>query len=206
MDEEKGLPSLEPQEPEPKQNPAPPRPRSSRRKQQRSRQSVFQYIAVLFAADFVLLLFTLLMERRQHEQQQEENQEQITNLQNSVSGLQSLKGLLEENETLKARVAGLEAGLEERTAELEQEQSRLQAVLDSESEARDSLEKTTQAMDWFWQINEAFVRGRYTTCRTLIQSLKDAGLEEYLPTQSATGNGRFSPYDRYMEIQGKVIK
>lgn len=38
---------------------------------------VFQYIAILFAAAFVLLLFTYIMDRRQYELIQDQNQAQI---------------------------------------------------------------------------------------------------------------------------------
>ena len=61
-------------------------------------------------------------------------------------------------------------------------------------------------MQWFWQINEASVRGRTKLCRELIASLEEAGLQDYLPKENSTGTDRFSPYDRYMEIRGKVIK
>ena len=54
-------------------------------------------------------------------------------------------------------------------------------------------------MDWFWQINEAYVRGRYTQARTLIEDMGEE-LPEYLPKESITDNDRFSPYDRYQEI------
>ena len=63
------------------------------------------------------------------------------------------------------------------------------------------LEKSNQAMDWFWQINEAYVRGRYSSCRELINRLNTSGLTEFLPKDSITANGRFSPYDRYQEIR-----
>ena len=64
----------------------------------------------------------------------------------------------------------------------------------------EQAEKTSQAMDWFWQINEAYVRGKYALCRQLMESLEKAGLKEWLPQESVTDNGRFSPADRYQEI------
>ena len=59
---------------------------------------------------------------------------------------------------------------------------------------------TAQAMDFFWQIDEAYVRGRYSLCRELIASLENGRLTAYLPKESATDTDRFSPYDRYQEI------
>ena len=93
--------------------------------QKRRQKSVFQYIAILFGAAFVLLLFTFVMERRQYQLLQEQNEAQI---------------------------------------------------------------------------DEAYAKGRYSLCRSLIQNLQSAGLAEYLPKESTTDNDRFSPYDRYQEI------
>lgn len=181
-------------------SPAPRRRLAGAGKNQRRRQSsVFRYIAVLFFAAFVLLLFTFMMERRQYQRLQEENQD---NKQLSVSATQTLNGILEENEQLKAE-------LEEQKGALEELQSRFDRLEDdytAAEQARVRQSRMAEAMDWFWQINEAYVRGRYSKCRELIASLEGGGLEEYLPKESATNNDRFSPYDRYMEIRNKVIK
>ena len=65
-------------------------------------------------------------------------------------------------------------------------------------------QRSAQALDWFWQVDEAYVRGKYSLCRTLMRHLEDTGdgdpLKNYLPQESATKNGRFSPYHRYEEI------
>ncbi|MEA4934438.1 MAG: hypothetical protein VB071_12790, partial [Lawsonibacter sp.] len=66
----------------------------------RRKKSVFQYIAILFAAAFVLLLFTYVMDKRQNELLQQQNQAQIDNLQQSVSAVQSLQDLYDENTAL----------------------------------------------------------------------------------------------------------
>lgn len=161
--------------------------------QKRRQKSVFQYIAILFGAAFVLLLFTFVMERRQYQMLQEQNEAQIDDLQQSVNAVQSLNSLYEEN-----------AALKEKTQELEEENQDLQEQVDQlEQQVSDlsvQAEKTSQAMDWFWQIDEAYVRSRYSLCRQLIESLEAAGLKEWLPKESITDNGRFSPYDRYQEI------
>lgn len=166
------------------------------RSQRRRQRSVFRYIAVLFCAAFVLLLFTFMMERRQYQQLQEDNKQQ------SVSAAQTLNGILEENARLKEQLA-------ESDVQSKDLADQLAAARDQQAAAEErlqALEKIAPAMDWFWQIDEAFVRGRYAKCRELIASLEAGGLEHYLPRQSATDNDRFSPYDRYMEIRGKVIK
>ena len=160
----------------------------------RRQQSVFQYITILFGAAFVLLLLTFLMERRQFQQLQEQNEAQIDDLQqSSVNAVQSLTNLTQEHAALKEE----NQALQEENQGLSEENEALRRQLE---ELTADLDKTSQAMDWFWQIDEAYVRGRYTLCRELMDSLEAAGLKEYLPRESVTDNGRFSPYDRYQEI------
>ena len=184
-------PGSPPEAPAPESGP--PQRRSSRSQQKRRQRSVFQYITILFAAAFVLLLFTFIMERRQNELLQQENQEQINNLQQSVTAVQSLDNLYKENEALRDRVDELEQQLQTAAQDLQSEKTTLLQQLEGK-------EKALQAMDWFWQIDEAYVKGRYSLCRSLIQNLQSAGLVEYLPKESTTENDRFSPYDRYQEI------
>lgn len=167
--------------------------RISHGQQKRRQRSVFQYIAILFAAAFVLLFITYRMDRRQYELMQEQNEGQISDLQQTISAFQSLQGLQEENAALKEKVSELE----EQAA---QQESQMDELQQNNTQLQDTLSKTSSALDWFWQIDEAYVRGRYSLCRQLITSLEEAGLVEYLPKESVTYNGRFSPYDRYQEI------
>lgn len=162
--------------------------------QQRRRQrSVLQYITILFGAAFVLLLFTFLMERRQYQLLNQQNEAQIDDLQQSVTAVQSLSSLYEENAALKEE----QQALEEENQRLTQENEQLRQQTEQLTQG---LARTSAAMDWFWQIDEAYVRGSYSLCRSLIGSLEEAGLKEFLPKESVTDNGRFSPYDRYQEI------
>ena len=78
-------------------------------------------------------------------------------------------------------------------------------LLDALEQERDELDRATQAMDWFWQINEAYVRSRYSTARGLIEEMAAAGLTvDDLPAVSASDTGRFSPADRYQEIYDRL--
>jgi len=183
---------------EPQAESAPRRPRTS--PQKRRQQSALRYITILFAAAFVLLLFTYLMERRQTEALMQENQEQIEDLQQSASAVQSLQKLYEENEALKVAIAELETEI----GKLEASEKTLTGQLNTKQQALDTAKKAMDALDWFWQIDEAYVRGRYSLCRSLIESLDNAGLTESLPRLSITDNDRFSPYDRLAEIRDSV--
>ena len=167
---------------------------------QRRQQSAMRYITILFAAAFVLMLFTYLMERRQTEALMQENQEQIEDLQQSVSAVQSLKNLYAENDALKEQLAQLE----EKNSRLETEKNTLSGHITNVELNLANAKKGLQAMDWFWQIDEAYAKGKYALCRSLIESLDTAELTGYLPTESITDNGRFSPADRLAEIRDKV--
>jgi len=172
--------------------------------QKRRQKSVFQYITVLFAAAFVLLLFTFLMEKRQNDLLQQQNQEQIDDLQeSSISATQRLQDLIAERDKLKETQQELETEL----AEANQQLDALPAAI---SRQETLLEETCRALDYFWQVNEAYVRGHYSLCRQLIQEMEHTEndqipLKDYLPKESTTDNGRFSPYDRYQEIYNRLF-
>ena len=160
--------------------------------QKKSERSVVRYISVLFGAAFALLLFTFVMEMRQHQQAISESQAQISDLKEiSTSATQRLQDVLDENKALK-----------EKLDEAEKTENALEEVQAQAAE----LDRSVRAMDWFWQINEAYTRNRYSLARKLIESLEADGLQECLPRESITENGRFSPYDRFMEIREKVVK
>jgi len=188
------------EEKNPDQTPQTPPRRQRTPQKKRRQQSALQYITILFATAFVLLLFTFLMERRQNEVLMQENQEQINDLKQSVSAVQSLQGLYEENENLKNAIAELETELEKQKASIDT----VTGQLNTADQALETAKKSLNAMDWFWQIDEAYVRGRYSLCRSLIESLDEAGLTESLPRVSITDNDRFSPYDRLAEIRDVV--
>ncbi len=177
------------------ETPAPKRQRTSPK--QRRQQSAMRYITILFAAAFVLLLLTFLMERRQTEAIMQENQAQIEDLQQTASAVQSLKNLYAENEALKNEIAALETEI----SRMETEKNTMSGYITNVELTLNKAQKGLNAMDWFWQIDEAYAKGRYALCRTLITSLDEAGLTEYLPKQSITENDRFSPYDRLAEIR-----
>ena len=160
-----------------------------KRQQRHSRRSVLQYLAILFAAAFLLLLLTYVMQQRI-----ERAQDQIDDLQaSSDSALQTLENIIAERDKLKEENQTLNEELEQAWQDVQESQSQI-----------DSQERALQAMDWFWQIDEAYVRSRWALCRQLIDSLEQAGLVEYLPKESYTDNDRFSPYDRFQEIKEAV--
>jgi regulator of replication initiation timing len=174
--------------------PAPGQPRPRRSSAQRKRQqSVLTYIVILFIAAFLLLLVSLFMERRQSNEMIGGLTESMSGLRESVSAMQSVQALYEENDQLKTQIQSLKDQLENQKAELHK-------AAEEAAGLRVELDKTIRALDLFWQIDEAYVRGRYSLCRQLITGLQEQELAEYLPKESTTDNDRFSPADRYQEI------
>lgn len=151
-------------------------------------RSVLIYLVILFAAAIVLLLLAYFMQQRTNEQA-------IDGLKQSMSSMQSAQDIYEENITLREQIEQMEEEAAAQQSELDQLRRQAQSL----QQQADSLELTAQALDWFWQINEAYVRGRYTLARQLIEQM-GTELPQYLPMQSITNNDRFSPYDRYQEI------
>ena len=150
-----------------------------------------RYITVLLAAAFVLLFLTFGMELRQHRQIVSENQEQIEDLnEQTTSAVQKLNNIVAENEKLKDQLRDME--------QLEEENDTLKAE-------KETNERAVAALDYFWQINEAYVKGRRNVARSLIEELEELQLQEFLPRESVTANDRFSPYDRYQEIREKLF-
>ena len=134
-------------------------------RQQRKRQrSVVFYIGILFAAAFLLLAMSFAMERRQNAEDMDDLNQSLTGLKDSVSAMQSVQKLYEENTALLERVAELEEDL----ARAEEQRNYLADKVESQDAEKGVLQNSVQALDWFWQINEAYVRGRYTTARNLI--------------------------------------
>lgn len=196
MSEEK-----QPLSPAPEQESKPEPEKRPEHSHKHRQKSVFQYITILFAAAFVLLLYTFMMERRQNDILQQQSNDKLNQLQQqSISAVQSLDNLYKENGELKQSVDYLQ----EQVAQLEQEKLKLDQDLAAAQDTNQWQQRSAEAMDWFWQVDEAYVRGKYSLCRTLMRHLEDTGdgdpLKNYLPQESATKNGRFSPYHRYEEI------
>ncbi|MGI5934673.1 MAG: hypothetical protein ACOX7A_07720 [Lawsonibacter sp.] len=158
--------------------------------QEKRQRSVVHYIAILFAAAFLLMLMTYLMDRRQNEEVVDSLNQSVSGLRESISNMQSVQEIYEENQALLEKIDHLE----DQVDALERQSNTQAAELEQ-------AEQTRQAMDWFWQIDEAYVLGRYSLCRDLIQTLEDSGLAADLPQESITDNGRFSPALRYQEIR-----
>ena len=116
----------------------------------------------------------------------------VSGLRESLSNMQSAQDIYDENMELIEQIN-----------ELQSENDRLTNENRDLSNSQKNNEKSVEAMGWFWQIDEAYVLGKYSLCRSLIDQMGEE-LVSALPTEAVTDNGRFSPADRYQEIYDAV--
>ncbi len=185
-------PDAGPQRPTPRSRLAP-----TPAQQRRRRQSVLKYVAILFAAAFVLLLYTFLLDRRQHELTQVESQEQISQLQqNTVSATQRLDAIISERDQLKEE----NAVLQEQIKELEQKLWDAQSFSAGTQFDLSEKIKELRAMDWFWRVQRLYSRGSVRSARELAKQFEATGLQEALPDTNYAGLEGNSPKAQYQEL------
>ena len=162
------------QEKENQQFPSPPPGKSGNK-------PVVVYIMVLFIAAFLLMALSFLMHQRS-------NSEIMGELQNSVSSLQEVQAL-------QNQVIQLQNELEETRTAADAFQDANETSRNQASHLEHLLEGTQEALEWFWQVNEAYVQGDLEQCRALVESggAAETPLSDYLPTDSAAA-------ERYQEI------
>lgn len=151
--------------------------------------SVMSYLAILFAAAFLLMLLSFLMQQRA-------NNRTIEGLKQSVSAMESLTVLQEEKTAMETQ----RNALEKQAAELAGQIESLEAENQQLSDDLASGTRSAQAMDWFWRIQREVSRGRYSSARKLVDGLKTAGLEDALPADHPADPEGPSPAEQYQEI------
>lgn len=147
--------------------------------------SVLSYLTILFAAAFVLLLWSFFMQQRK-------NEEVISGLKESVSAMQSIEDLQNEKEDLSTQVDQLQQELDEKTNELTDEQK-----------SAEKLELQLDAMDWLREIQALYEKKYYKAARAMIAEFEETGLPGYLPDVSLhayNGSENQSPLEEYETI------
>lgn len=152
------------------------------------------YIMVLFIAAFLLMALSFLMHQRS-------NTEVVGQLQNSVSTLQEVQ-------SLQTQVIDLQNKLEEAKEQEETFREASEAAQDRENLLEEQLTRTVTAMNWYCQLNEAYVLEDTDRCQIILQALKEpagAPLYEALPKEADQIEGsQTAPYDRFLEIRESI--
>ena len=140
------------------QDPAKAQPGTEKR---HKRPSVMLYLVILFAAAFLLMAWSYVIQQRA-------NHETMSDLEESSSALENV---IQENEDLKEQVADLQAQLEQAQTDATQAQEQL-----ADSEA------LVDALDSLNHLRGLYNQGQYTACRTRLASIDAAQVEATLRT------------------------
>ena len=165
--------------------PAPPeKPATERERQKR----VYTYIAVLFTAAFLLILWSFLANHRS-------NQQVIDELRGSTDMMQST---LTRNAELEDEVKALEAQVKE-----------LEDAAAASKEAAEKSAAALCAMDWLAEIEQAYSAGDYERARESVRAFEGNDLAQELPETAlhtgTSGDDAPSPAERYEEIVNELF-
>ena len=144
------------------------------------KKPVIVYILILFVVAFLLMALSLLMHQRS-------NTEALGQLNDSIAAMKDMQNSQERIAELEQELAQANAAAQEFSAA--NETSRNQAA-----HAQYRLEQAQEAMDWFWQLNEAYMLEDIPRCEEILAEMtrnKEEPLSEYLSAMAA---------DRYAEI------
>ena len=165
-------------------------PSSPPKNSHESKVRVFTYMAILFAAAFLLLLLAFLMQNRA-------SQETISDLTESVS---SVHNVVEENAELRQQVETLEEQLESLQEALEEAKATAEQNKENLSLAKQRLD----ALHTLNNIRALYNQGNYQEARDLIgqnEPLLEKHLEEYSQNVlSEEGRAIYDPLDAYRSL------
>ncbi len=145
------------------------------------KKPVIIYILILFIVAFFLMALSFLMHQR--------NNAEAIQLRESIAAMKDAQ-LAEE------RAADLENQLAKFQEACTQAELRAQAANDAQNNTAHTLERTQEAMEWFWQLDEAFLQGDTDMCRIILETMNQnaaSPMSDYFPQDSKTA-------DRYQEI------
>lgn len=155
----------------------------------RKKIAVVSYLAILFAAAFLLLLLTYFMQQRT-------SQDAISGLKDSVDSMQSVGNLVDQNKTLHTENNDLKDQADKLTAEIAALEKNTAAAQKTLLEQAQQLE----AMDWFWRIQRSYSRGSKGEAKALAGEFEATGLVSHLPDISPADIDGPSPAEQYLDL------
>lgn len=165
---------------QPRENTAPPTKSSHE-----SKVRVFRYMAILFAAAFLLLLLAFLMQNRA-------SQETINDLTESVTSIHSMQNLVDANTALQEENKALMEALEDAKVTAEQNKEELSLA-----------KRRLNALHTLNNIRALYNQGKYQEARDLIarSTLLEYDLEEYSTNfLSEEGRAIYDPLEAYRSL------
>lgn len=150
----------------------------------KEKKPVVLYIMILFIAAFLLMAWSFASHQRS-------NTEALGRLQSSV-------GVMQEVQELQDQVIALQKELAEAKEAADTFQDANETSRNQASHLEWLLEQTQEAMEWFWQLNEAHLKGDPDACRTILAAMEqnpESPLSDCLTELAAK---------RYQEIKAAV--
>lgn len=150
------------------------------------KKPVVIYILILFIAAFLLMGLSLLMHQRS-------NTEAIGQLNDSIAAMKDAQGAAE-------RVIRLQEELEDTKERLAEFEDAAETARNQASLAEYNLERTQEAMDWFWQLDHAYLLEDLEMCGTILDAMnqnQESPMKDYLSGKAA---------ERYEEICGALAE
>lgn len=177
------------------------------------KSSVYLYLLILFGAAFLMLLLAYFVQQRN-------NESTISGLQDSWNLsrgelVDSIEQLTEEKTLLEAQVAQLKEELKQAEETAQEFETLHDGATDAVSHLEYYLNKRSEAMELFWQLDKAYTQGKNQRCRdlmALLEAPEAEPLKSYLPDvtdRDGYDNGGYledwpSPAQRYQEIYEKL--
>ncbi|MCI8399483.1 MAG: hypothetical protein HFF90_08830 [Oscillibacter sp.] len=144
------------------------------------KKPVVIYILILFLAAFILMILSLLMHQRS-------NTEALGQLNDSISAMKDAQASAE-------RIIELQEELEETKELLETFEDAAETARNQASLAEHNLERTQEAMDWFWQLNYYYLLENTEMCAAILDTMnqnQESPMKDYLSGKAV---------ERYEEI------
>jgi len=185
---------------------------------------IIQYTLILLCGALVLILLSYLSNQQQWAR---ENQQQWADMQEehnqfSVSALQSIQSLLEENARFEEENAQLQQALDavrsERDAVLAGKeetdvlnialQGSLEDAGNETAKAIREAEKQRQALEYLWRADVLVTARRLTAARELLTEMRALGLPDHLPKDALEGieTADISPAEEYERLAEMLIE
>lgn len=181
---------------QPKDKPTPP-PEKPTTPKERQRK-VYVYIAILFTAAFVLILWSFLMTHRSNQQMIDRIEGSTTYLQSTLAENEELEeeneALVSENDALEAQIAQLERQLEQAERDAQQQQS------DRQRET-DSLTMQTLHLSYLAEAYACHDAGDDEAALTWLKRVSPAYLPMYLDTDELP-----SPVSAYLALYRELTE
>ena len=148
------------------------------------KKPVIVYIMVLFIVAFVMMAVSFIMHQRS-------NSEVIGKLQSSVSTLQEIQTVQDENIQLREKLDALQ-----------EQADALQKQLDEANASTQSAQGQADSLAALYTLQQQYAAHDYAGCKSTIASMQSAGLDKLLPAE--TSSGVTSPAQRYLQLQEAV--